>query len=200
MNTKLFVWIGIVFLGVIVATVVWFFVFIPHTTPQHSQPSTGFPSSGTINITGPTDTIGSTSSPAVQTMTVADQKGNMIVMRDFINNGVTVHDVTNTGRYLLAGNLGYCVSDTKQCQATSQTDFNIYYNSGPQSFTIAFNKEPIGEVRLAMERFLLTTLGLTEQQLCNLNYFVGVPIDINQQYAGKNLGFSFCPGATILPK
>ena len=133
-------------------------------------------------------------------MTLTIQNGGSVIVNDFIHNSVTIPDTANAGRYLLAGNLGYCLSDPQQCQAASSTDFNIYYNSGPQSFTIALTEEPIGQARLDMEQFLLATLGLTEQQLCSLNYLVSVSIHVNSQYAGKNLGFSFCPGATVLPK
>ncbi|MBU6490888.1 hypothetical protein KGQ25_01895, partial [Patescibacteria group bacterium] len=106
----------------------------------------------------------------------------------------------NPGRYLLAGNLGYCLSNPQQCQAAPSIGFNVYYNSGPQSFTVALTKEPIGQARLAMEQFMLTTLGLTQQQMCSLNYYIGTTYWVNAVYDNKNLGFSFCPGATQLPQ
>ena len=133
-------------------------------------------------------------------MTLAAQDGSTIVVHDFIHNGVTIPDTANTGQYLLAGNLGYCFSDPQQCQAAPSSDFNVYYNSTRQSFIIALTKQPIGQARLDMEQFMLATLGITQQQMCGLNYFVGVTKYINAQFSGKNLGFSFCPGATVLPQ
>jgi len=51
-----------------------------------------------------------------------------------------------------------------------------------------------------MEQFMLKTLGISQQQLCALNYSVGVTRYVNEQYTAKNLGFSFCPGAVVLPQ
>jgi hypothetical protein len=133
-------------------------------------------------------------------MTVTIQGGSTIVINDFIHNGVTLLDSANAGNYLLAGNLGYCFSDPQKCQAAPATDFIIYYNSVPQSFTIDLTQEPIGQARLAMEQFMLTVLGISQQQMCSLNYLVSVTRYVNSQFTGKNLGFSFCPGATVLPK
>ncbi len=133
-------------------------------------------------------------------MTITVQGGGTVSTNDFIHNGVTIVDKANTDRYLLAGNLGYCLSDPQKCQAGTATDFSAYYNSVPQSFTIELEKEPIGQARLDAEQFLSAALGLSEQQMCSLNYYVGVTIYVNSQFTGKNLGFSFCPGATALPQ
>ena len=133
-------------------------------------------------------------------MTLTTQNGAAIVTNDFIHNGVTIPDTANAGNYLLAGNLGYCVSNPQQCQAASSTDFTVYYNSTQQSFIIDLIKEPMGQARLDMEQFMSTVLGLTQQQMCSLNYLVGVTRYVNSQFTGKNLGFSFCPGATVLPQ
>jgi len=46
---------------------------------------------------------------------------------------------------------------------------------------------------------LLQQLGISEQDACRLRYSVSVPFSVNPLYSGKNLGFSFCPGATPLP-
>jgi hypothetical protein len=133
-------------------------------------------------------------------MEITTYGGNTVLARDFIHNGTTINDTANSGRYLLAGNLGYCTSDPKQCQAVPAKNFSVYYDSTAQSFIITLTEEPIGQARLDAEQFLLTTLGLTQSQMCSLNYLVGVTKYVSEQYAGKNLGFSFCPGATVLPK
>jgi hypothetical protein len=197
MNKKLIIWIAVIFLGAIIIGAVWYAAFAPKSAPQSSQTSTTLPVSGSITTVPPSS---ATSSQAIQTVTLATQTGSSVTANDFTHNGVTIPDAANAGRYLLAGNLGYCPSDPQKCQAGSSTNFNIFYNSTEQSFIIDLSEEPIGQTRLDMEQSLAATLGLTEQQMCSLNYYVGVTRYVNSQFAGKNLGFSFCPGATVLPK
>ncbi|MDE1919618.1 MAG: hypothetical protein KGH56_02855 [Patescibacteria group bacterium] len=199
MNIKLIIWAVLIFLGIaVIAAVIWYFAFLPHAVPQPIQSSAGLPING---ATGSSLQY-ATPPPAAQamTMTIASQDGSAVVVNDFIHNNMTIPDAANAGRYLLAGNLGYCLSDQRQCQAAPAENFNVYYNSAIQSFAIALTKEPIGQARAVMEQFLLSTLGITQQQLCSLNYLVSVPSYVNPQFSGKNLGFSFCPGATPLPE
>lgn len=197
MNTKLIIGIVTIFLGAIIAATVWYVLSRPDTAPQTSETPTTLPIGGSLS---PVSSATTTFSEGVQTVSLATQDGSTIVANDFIRNGVTIPDTQNAGRYLLAGDLEYCVLDPQQCQAGPPVNFNVFYNSAPQSFTIALTDEPIGQARLEMEQFLLAVLGITEQQMCSLKYYVGVTIYVNSQFAGKNLGFSFCPGATVLPK
>lgn len=197
MNIKLIIGVVVIFLGTIIATTVWYVLSRPDTVPQTSETPTTLPIGDFVS---PTSSATGTSSQGMQKTALVIQDGSTVVANDFIRNGVTIPDTQNIGRYLLAGNFEYCVSDPQQCQAGSARSFNIFYNSVPQSFTIALTDEPIGQARLEMEQSLLAMLGITEQQMCSLNYYVGVTVYVNSQFAGKNLGFSFCPGATVLPK
>jgi hypothetical protein len=197
MNTKVIIWILGILAVTILGAVLWYFVYAPKAVaPPSAQPTT-LPVSGTILQSSSTP---ATVAPGEQAMSLAAQGGKTLVVKDFIHNGVTISDGANAGRYLLAGNLGYCFSDPRQCQAAPATSYGVYYNSGPESFTISLTKEPIGHARLDMEQFMIATLGITQEQMCNLNYLVGVTKYVSEQFAGKNLGFSFCPGATVLPK
>ncbi|OGG77964.1 hypothetical protein A3A36_02270 [Candidatus Kaiserbacteria bacterium RIFCSPLOWO2_01_FULL_52_12b] len=198
MNTKLVIWIVGILLGAVIAGVVWYLFFIPKTVlPQSSGTTTTLPISGSVT---PVSSASGTPSGVTPTFPLTTQTGDVVSALDFIHNGVTIPDEANVGRYLLAGNLGYCLSDPQKCQAAPAVHFTVYYNSGPKSFLIDLTEEPIGQARLDMEQFMLKTLGLTQAQLCSLNYLVGVSIYVNSQFTGKNLGFSFCPGATVLPK
>ena len=193
MNIK-FVMVIAVIVGILALAFVWFFFLHPSaqtTTPQ--QQSVTFPSSGTVT-TNPSSTASGAS-----TMLVGSLSGNAIVTSDCIHNGTTIPDTANAGHYLLAGNLGYCVSDPQKCQAGPTTDFNVFYDSTNGSFTVALLKEPLGQVRVEMEQFLMQTLGITQEDMCRLNYYVGTTSSVNPRYDSKNLGFSFCPGATALP-
>jgi hypothetical protein len=200
MKIKLAGWIAISLLGIIVLSVIWYVFFIPESAPPSEvlRPNPTLPVGETVVPT----TTGSSSTSSSQSgrMSILSQAGTPIVVNDFISNGTTLPDEANKGNYLLAGNLGYCISDPQQCQAASSTNFSVYYNAVPQSFTIGLTAEPIGEARLDMEQFMLKTLGISQQQMCNLRYLVGVTRYVNPQYTGKNLGFSFCPGATVLPE
>ena len=198
MTIKHIIWIVAALFGVAIVIGVLYVFFAPKAVPQVSEPATTLPGSAPSDLTS--STSGATPSGATGSMTVAAQDGSQVTVLDFIHNGITILDKVNDGVYMLAGNLGYCLSDPGQCQAAPADNFNVFYNSAPQSFNTVLTKEPIGQARLLMEQFLLSTLGITQSQLCSLKYRVGVTIYVNEQFAGENLGFSFCPGATPLPK
>lgn len=198
MNNKLIVVIVAV---VVLAALGWFLFFASSSKPAATStaPTGTLPISGSVPV--PVSTGASSSgSYGSDTMTVPALSGGSVVMADFVHNGVTLPDSANVGRYLLAGDLGYCATEPQKCQAGAPTDFNIFYDSTSGSFTIALLKEPLGQVRLAMEQSLMSTLSISQVDMCKLNYYVGTTFDINALYSTKNLGFSFCPGATVLPK
>lgn len=204
MNTKLILWILSAFVAVGVLAILWYVTAVPIITPETQQQAPGtvapFPSSGTNIPVSTTQTGTSTSSPSTGTMTLSTRDNEVLVVNDFLHNNVTIPDEVNPGRYLLAGNLGYCPSHPQQCQAASSTSFMIFYNTEQQSFTVALTAEPIGQARLDMEQFLILTLGIPQQQLCKVKYYIGVARYVNDQYTATNLGFSFCSGATSLPQ
>lgn len=178
MYIKLAGWIGIALLGIIASTALWYFLFAQNTTSQVTQQTT---------VTLPSSSYSTTSlQQAVPPMTVATQNGSAIAANDFIHNGVTTPDPSNAGNYYLTG--------------SSTNGYAIGYRVTSQFFTIALEQEPLGETRVAAENFLLSALGINKSQACGLNYYVGTDVYVNNLYAGKNLGFSFCPGATALPK
>ncbi len=134
-----------------------------------------------------------------RTMMIATSSGGVITVKDFIHNGVTQPDKSNAGNYFLAANAPGCLEYMPGCHVGSADDFIVYYFGAGQLFNISLEKDPLRQSRLHAENFMLHTLGITKQQMCNLNYRVGVTVYVNSEYAGPNLGFSFCPGATELP-
>lgn len=195
MQIKLVGWIVIALLVIIVGSTVWYLA-IPKTPAQTatSTPAVTLPASGSVAPTQATTT------QAQGKLSIKSAAGGFIITNDFIHNGVTIANTSNPGNYLLAGNLGHCLSNPELCQAAPVDNFSVYYYGQSQVFNITLTKEPIGQARLDAENFLLQELGITKTQMCNLDYSVGVTVYLNEQYAGKNLGFSFCPGATVLPK
>jgi len=172
------------------------------TTPNTQTNSQGnFPGSTqttTTYQTGQTSTTSAVVAPGP--FEVAAQDGSIIMTKDFLHNGITIPDTSNKGQYLLAGDLGYCVQDPQKCQAGGAKDFNIYYYENTKQFGIGLLDEPLGNVRARMEQFLMQDLGISQQDMCRLKYYVTTTSYVNVTYSGNNLGFSFCPGATPLPQ
>ncbi|HEY0010815.1 MAG TPA: hypothetical protein VGB97_02780 [Candidatus Paceibacterota bacterium] len=151
------------------------------------------------DITFPVATSTDGLSPGTPIM-VASTEGDAIVTRDFINNGVTFEDPANEDWYYLAGDPGYCLSDGSCPQAGEDAGFNIIYIAKQSSFIIGLTTEPLGEVRVRAEKYLMETLGLNREQMCNLSYVLSTPVHVNEVYGSMgNLGFSFCPGSVRLP-
>jgi hypothetical protein len=199
MNTRTAVILVAAIVVVAALIALGFWIFSPAAQPVTGTGGT-FPSGGFGTTTSGTGTSGSTGSTQAGTgaMTIATPSGGQVTTKDFIHNGTTIPDVENDNQYLIAGSLGYCEPGLA-CTAASTPDFNIFYNADTQSFTIGIAQEPIGQSRHEAEEFMLSALGIEQDQLCALNYYVGVPYWVNEAYSGKNLGFSFCPGATPLP-
>jgi len=80
----------------------------------------------------------------------------------------------------------------------TKTPYSIFYVEADKSFHITLLQEPLRGTRAQAEQVLLKKLGVTEQQVCSLVVYVGVPGPVNQFYGGKELGLSFCPGAEAL--
>ncbi len=194
-------WTGIVVAVAVVFGFVWVYLLSPAPRQTTGPLPTGtLPVSNSIPAQSGSFTGTTSATSAAQTITIAERGQAPVTVPDFIHNGVTLADSANPGRYLLAGDLGYCPVGGGPCGTASTTDFNIFYDSTGQYFLIALTQEPIGAARLAAQQFLLQTLGITEAQACALTYYLGTTVDVNPVYAGKNLGFSFCPGATVLPQ
>lgn len=137
------------------------------------------------------------SSAQADTITVKTSDGGTIQTKDFLHNGVTIPDWTNRGYWLLAGKFPNCAPKQK-CIATPTTDYQISYIETTNFFNISLDKKPLGKVRRDAEQFLIRTLGVTPNQLCRLNYSLSTYNRVDQTYAGVDLRFSFCPGATPL--
>ena len=186
-------WYLIIGTVIIVIVAVLFFLF--SGAPQNESPASatpGFPITNSVEISGSFGT-------STATLSFPTPSGAIVTVKDFVHNGETVSDVENPGAYVLAGSVGYCLVDGKCPSGNPTTDFSVSYNENTHFFNIILLKEPLGATRLEAEQFLANRLGITGQEVCNLKYFVGTPYWVNETYDSKNLGFSFCPGATVLP-
>jgi hypothetical protein len=182
----------IVVLGAIV--LVLFFSHQSTNTTSSAQTGTTASSSVTFpasqNTNSGSSSSGSTNSNSSQNLEVKGTDGSTIVVDNFETDRKTVKDPTNDGYYYLSG--GSNVSTTK-------APYQIFYDSQDQYFGITLYQEPLGQYRTQAEDELIQDLGLTQDQMCSLNYDISVGQGVNDTYLGENLGFSFCPGAVALP-
>lgn len=159
----------IAFAALIIIAVGLWFVFGRTTKSPTQQPPVTFPSSGQQSGTSTTASAGS-----------------------FLSSPGVKADPNNPGSYFV----GYVPSSDHQI---GEFPYQITYIADTKYFTISLTQEPVGESRSKAENYLMQLLGATKDQMCSLNYSVNVPNDVNTQYAGMNLGFSFCPNAVQLP-
>lgn len=177
------------------------FLLWPNTEPAgNTAPDGTLPSTGTVgNVPNQGSTV--VDPDDVATMVVASQiSGKEVITKDFTHNGSTIKDVQNPDRYFLVGKVGYCLADGTCPSGALSDDYSIVYQSADQSFIIALLTEPLYQARQSAEQYLATTLGISEAEMCTLKYYISTDSYINATYAGKNLLFSFCKGATPLPK
>lgn len=132
----------------------------------------------------------------VATTSVVNTSSGPAQASSFINDPTTYKDPVNPGYYYL----DYQANSDASTTVPNSRPYMIEYISATQFFNIELLQEPIGSVRQAAEQYLMSRLSLSESQMCQLNYSIGTTNHTNSQYAGKNLGFSFCPGAVTLPK
>lgn len=121
------------------------------------------------------------------------QPGLTVVQKD--GTSVNVPDFTKTDQPPIAGpDTGYQVS------GSNASSFQILYFPNQSYFLVSLFSEPLGQTRLAAEAALRSKLGLSDSQLCALNIEVHTDAETNETYSGRDLGLSFCPGATALPQ
>ncbi len=187
---KILIFIAVLLL--LLASILVYLNLSHKSKPTTPQGSVSFP----INTQNQDTTINQNSN-SDQTISVALVNGTTTT-KDFIHNGTTLTDETNPGTYVLAGDLGYCPPEARSC-GTGIHDFEIEYDANDQSFTVTLQKEPLSQTRSEAENYLLQVLGVDQNTLCRLNYYVGTTYWVNESYDDRNLGFSFCPGAVNLP-
>lgn len=157
------------------------------SVPEKMFPGVTLPIAGnTIEI--PTSSIGQEAG-----MDLAIGDGATLRVDNFLASPDTYVDPANEGYY----SLGYSVGEPG---AVSPQPFLVMYIAPTQFFIIELLQEPLGEVRSLAEQYTARRLGISPSDLCRLNYTIGTSARVNTTYAGRNLGFSFCPGATVLPE
>jgi hypothetical protein len=212
MNKTTYLIAGIVILLVALGSIV-FFAFTGTSTPSpfgggtlpdtnpFGGPVTSFPTNGTNHPP-------STAEPDIA---IAGKSGQLQV-RDFQKDADVVSAMPagkqgiQADTYLVLGSMPYepVAATTTATSSPALPDalshgYEIQYFPEEQSFSIFIYKEPIGDVRKAMASDLADRLGISLSDLCNLYAIVRIAPIANTHYAGGNVGFPQCPGATLFP-
>ncbi len=139
--------------------------------------------------TFPTSTPLSPSTPNPDaTISIAGENGPVLV-KNFLLDETTVTDKSNQGHYYIAGEFS---------PTSNNPEYSIVYKEKDQAFTIGLWREPLSQTRIHAEEEFLRVLGISKEVACRLRYVISAPYEISPFYSGKNLGFSFCPGAVEL--
>lgn len=187
---------ALLILGILLLVALGGYIFLnPTNTPTSTQ---NVPQTTSGVTTSPPSVTIKPAHPEQNTYKVTGQDGNPIAVKDFLHNKETVPDTVNPGYYFLAGSIGYCLGNGTCPEGYKTDEFTATYNTGTEQFSVALIKAPIAKARLDAEQFIMDRLGLHRIILCNLRYYVSVPSNVDSKYAGQNLGFSACPGATAL--
>ncbi len=164
---------------------------------QDSQTPAGQTNGNTNNGQGPLGGSNPSNvtipSPASSTQTqggvaAATRSGGSITVADFKKDPETKVNASGSLFYLSGG----------LTPSPSKTPYSIFYVEADKTFHITLLQEPLRSVRAQAEQTLLKKLSVTEQQACSLVVYVGTPGQVNEYYAGKEIGLSFCPGAEAL--
>lgn len=185
MNKKLLI-VGVVIIGLVIVGAIIFLggsITTPTETPTVNEPGDPF---------GPREPIPKTVTNPDGTITITNSLGGLVQTKDFINDPQTTPDPVNVGYYYLGPN---SIDDP-----VKKIPYSIGYIDETHFFNIVLLQEPIAETRKNAERYLLEHLGLSQSQMCDLRYMVGVPDRVNSTYTTMDLGFSFCPGSVIIPE
>lgn len=191
MNKKLVITIVAVVVGLAALAAAMFVLRYSRPVPGRTAPP-----GATSGIRGP----GAVQPPAGgipggaigATISVRMRDGGSLQVHDFRQDLDTWKYPFGAGYYYLGHHF---TDDPKQ-----QVPYEVMYVERTQFFNIGLFHEPIGAFRKEAERYLMGRLGLTQSQMCRLQYTVAVPDSVNSSYATQQLGFSFCPGSVSLPE
>lgn len=125
-------------------------------------------------------------------ISVPSSDGGSIRAIDFLKDSNVHADTVNPGQYYV----GYQVDPSSD--QPPNVPYIITYHSASGFFNVALMQEPLADSRAKAELYLMRQLGVNKEGMCRLKYTVGVPNRVSPIYAGLNLGWSFCPGATQL--
>jgi len=158
---------------------------------QNNTPTNTLPGSNPTTV-GTNDGTGSNTTNSPQdgaTISIGTSDGGSIQVANPKKDPTLKEDSTNPGYYYFkaSGNT-----------ASTTGSYVIEYIDKTQFFNVILEEEPIGQAREQAQAYLAQHLGISQSQLCSLNYMVTVPYSVNQDFASTDLRFSVCADATPL--
>lgn len=109
---------------------------------------------------------------------------------------IFVNDFRKTSSFNKHGDKSYYLT---RDEPMVRNTFDITYTPNGDFFNVVIEDKPLSRVRRAAENFLQKKLGVTRDDMCNLNYQLVTVNSVSERYSGRPLGFSFCAGAAQLP-
>jgi len=179
MNSTRLIIVGIVVVLLLVGGIAYTLLKSGAEPADPSGPS--FPNSGEL----PENPGSATDSEEI---TLVLQGGKTVTVSNFTKEPETKVDAQNAGFYLIG----------QGSSAVRDTSFDITYIAATDFFNISLMQTPIKDARLRAEQYLITTLGLDTDEMCQLRYSVATPSFVSEAYAGTDLRFSFCEDAIAL--
>lgn len=152
---------------------------------------------GVANTLSPTDETSSTfvydenfwlsNLPAhSETLTVGTKNGERVPARNFLNDNSVVELGTDFYRV-------FEIADPD-----GPIGAGYFYNDDG-GFILLIEREPLSFARSILENQLQQKLQFNQFQMCQLKILVQTTRYVNENFAGRNLGLSFCPGSVTLP-
>jgi hypothetical protein len=125
------------------------------------------------------------------TLPVTGTDGTEYKADNFLSGGSVVADNNNPGSFFLGNTFEFGPDG-------STPSYVISYIYETDYFNITLLKQPFSIARSDAESYLKDLLMISKEDMCNLNYTVGIPQYASDVLSGKDLRFSFCSGAVSL--
>jgi hypothetical protein len=185
------------FVIVLCLFLLYWFLNYEQSNQDTEDTTTTFPISNTGNggVGGGTSGNGNVVDTPKSSLSIKTPSGGVLQVKNFLEDDATVSDPHNEGYYYLGNHYPFEVVEN---DIIEQPEYTITYIAETQYFNIVLLREPLRTTRKNAEQYLIEQLGVRSEELCQIDYMVGVPYYINQYYSGMNLGFSFCPGSVPL--
>lgn len=128
------------------------------------------------------------------------KQGGQVTVLNFLNDfaDTVERDTVTEASNITITSSQFCEKyRTCSVQANVQT-YTIQFSSVDDLIYISLLSNPVKESRKQAEEALMTILGLEAAEMCDLRVTVGVPMFVNKDLTGRELGLSFCPDSVQL--
>lgn len=138
--------------------------------------------------------------PTVDPLSSSESTSTVAQGSTYVKVGTPSEDIYIRDPRTIAGveDMGGGIYAVTSLSVSRTTHFGVIYNETDASLAVSLDEEPLAVTRREAEEYIRSLLGVSDEQLCKLQIFIGTADVVNPFYAGKNLGLSFCPGSVSL--